>query len=133
MPEIDALMQEWSPSFEELLRQVRRPPQRRSTLGHLGLGAHCFPPHTLSSTPLSLSLSLSLSGPQVPLPTADMDMSTEQYARTVCALLDIPVHSASSGAGSGNPGPLIQSLHVLFSLYTEFRDNPHFSRLSSER
>jgi intraflagellar transport protein 46 len=85
MPEIDALMQEWPPAFEELLRTV-------------------------------------------PLPTADLALSTEEYARVVCALLDIPVHGGGGGGGGGGaqPGALIQALHVLFTLFLEFKENPHF-------
>lgn len=88
MPEIEALMQEWPPAFEELLKQV-------------------------------------------PLPTADMDMPLDTYARTVCALLDIPVHPpppAGSAAAPAAPGPLIQALHVLVTLYSAFKSNPHFAR-----
>lgn len=60
----------------------------------------------------------------MPLPTADMDMSTEEYARVVCALVDIPVHTG--GSAEAAPGNLIQSLHLLFSLYMEFKSNAHF-------
>lgn len=37
------------------------------------------------------------------------------FTKMVCALLDIPVHD--------NP---IESLHLLFSLYAEFKSNPFF-------
>lgn len=49
------------------------------------------------------------------LPSADMDMSLEEYARLVCAMLDVPVYDS-----------VTQSLHVVFSLYNEFRNNQHF-------
>lgn len=49
------------------------------------------------------------------LPSASMDLSLEQYVRIVCALLDIPVHKN-----------VYESLHVLFTLYLEFRSNQHF-------
>ena len=65
----------------------------------------------------------------VPLPNADMNMSLDEFARTACALVDIPVHAPVAGAALA-PGPLIQSLHLLFSLYCEFRDNPHFAHLA---
>jgi intraflagellar transport protein 46 len=64
----------------------------------------------------------------VPLPSAAMNMSTEEYARVVCALLDVPVHPPAGGAAP-TIGPLIQSLHLVFSLYLEFRDNPHFASM----
>lgn len=43
-------------------------------------------------------------------------MSVEEYARLACALLDIPVYDN-----------IIESLHLLFSLYSEFKANPYFS------
>ena len=49
------------------------------------------------------------------LPSADMDISLEEYARIICAILEIPVH-----------GNLIESLHVLFSLYAQFEGNQYF-------
>eukprot|EP00644_Phytophthora_capsici_P016718 jgi/Phyca11/572302/estExt2_Genewise1.C_PHYCAscaffold_470258 len=49
------------------------------------------------------------------LPSADLDMGLEQYVRVICALLDIPVHKN-----------VYESLHVLFTLYLEFRSNQHF-------
>ena len=53
------------------------------------------------------------------LPTPDVDMTCEQYARVICAILDIPVYEN-----------LTQSLHVLFTLYSEFKSNSHFNRNS---
>ena len=40
----------------------------------------------------------------------------QDYARAMCALLDIPVY-----------GSLTQPLHVLFTLYLEFSGNVHFA------
>lgn len=48
-------------------------------------------------------------------------MGLEDYARLICAILDIPVYGNASGNG------LIQGLHVLFSLYNDFKANPHFA------
>lgn len=39
------------------------------------------------------------------------------YSKLVCALLDVPVYSDSS---------LIESLHLLFTLYLSFKNNPYF-------
>ncbi|XP_043954392.1 intraflagellar transport protein 46 homolog [Gambusia affinis] len=50
------------------------------------------------------------------LPPARLACSLPQYADLVCSLLDIPVH-----------GSRVQSLHLLFSLYLEFRDSQHFT------
>lgn len=51
------------------------------------------------------------------LPPARLQCSTAEYAEAVCAMLDIPVY-----------GSRVQSLHLLFSLYLEFRDSQHFTR-----
>lgn len=54
------------------------------------------------------------------LPGADLDLSTEEYGRTLCALLDIPVYAS-----------LVQSLHAAFTLYNDFRANAHFAALGN--
>ena len=46
----------------------------------------------------------------IELPPADVDCSVSEYARYVCAVMDIPVYD-------GSPNSIVQSLHVLFSLY----------------
>ncbi|XP_066495550.1 intraflagellar transport protein 46 homolog isoform X2 [Tiliqua scincoides] len=76
MPDIDTLMQEWSPEFEELLGKVS-------------------------------------------LPTAEINSSLAEYADLICAILDIPVYKDH-----------IQSLHTLFSLYSEFKNSQHFKVLA---
>lgn len=50
------------------------------------------------------------------LPPARLACSLLQYADLVCSLLDVPVH-----------GTRVQSLHLLFCLYLEFRDSQHFT------
>lgn len=50
---------------------------------------------------------------QFPPPHIDLDM--DQYVRTLCCVLDIPTYNS-----------LIDSLHVMFTLYQEFRSNQHF-------
>ncbi|KAK2532848.1 Ift46 [Columba guinea] len=76
MPDIETLMQEWSPEFEELLGKVS-------------------------------------------LPSAEMSCGLAEYVDMVCAVLDIPVHKGR-----------IQPLHVLFSLYSEFKNSQHFKPLA---
>eukprot|EP01061_Rhynchopus_euleeides_P004394 TRINITY_DN1363_c0_g1_i4.p1 TRINITY_DN1363_c0_g1~~TRINITY_DN1363_c0_g1_i4.p1 ORF type:complete len:518 (+),score=269.60 TRINITY_DN1363_c0_g1_i4:142-1695(+) len=49
------------------------------------------------------------------LPPATIDLDVIQYVRVVCALLDIPCYTN-----------LVESVHVLLSLYSEFKANPHF-------
>eukprot|EP00831_Metopus_contortus_P046954 TRINITY_DN3777_c0_g1_i8.p4 TRINITY_DN3777_c0_g1~~TRINITY_DN3777_c0_g1_i8.p4 ORF type:complete len:145 (-),score=10.63 TRINITY_DN3777_c0_g1_i8:66-500(-) len=77
MPEIEALMQEWSPEMEDILGQLA-------------------------------------------LPGPDLDLSIGDYSKLVCNFLDIPVHKLS------NKKSVIEALYVLFSLYAEFKENPHF-------
>ena len=76
MPDIDTLMQEWSPEFEELLGKVS-------------------------------------------LPTAEIDCTLAEYIDMICAILDIPVYKSR-----------IQNLHLLFSLYSEFKNSQHFKALA---
>ncbi|XP_066228471.1 intraflagellar transport protein 46 homolog isoform X6 [Saccopteryx leptura] len=76
MPDIDTLMQEWPPEFEELLGKVS-------------------------------------------LPTAEIDCSLAEYIDKICAILDIPIYKSR-----------IQSLHLLFSLYSEFKNSEHFKALA---
>ena len=51
----------------------------------------------------------------ISLPTADLDCSLQDYIDMICSLLDIPVHKSR-----------IQSLHVLFSLFSAFKEMHHF-------
>ncbi len=58
-----------------------------------------------------------------PLPSPDLDLSLGEYAKVLCSILDIPVYD--------NP---IEALHLMFSLYVEFKNNPHFqSRLADNQ
>jgi intraflagellar transport protein 46 len=49
------------------------------------------------------------------MPSPDLDLTLPEYAKLLCSLLDIPTYD--------NP---IESLHVLFSLYMDFKNNAHF-------
>jgi len=49
------------------------------------------------------------------LPGVDLDLSLEEYARVICTMMDIPVYDN-----------IAESLHVLFTLYMEFKSNQHF-------
>merc|ERR1712216_1116017 len=51
----------------------------------------------------------------VKLPTAELDVDLQTYARLICCIMDIPVYNN-----------IIESLHVLFTLYSEFKNNQHF-------
>ena len=46
---------------------------------------------------------------------AEIPLSLEQYARAVCNLVGIPVYEN-----------VVESLHLLFTLYLEFKENPNF-------
>jgi intraflagellar transport protein 46 len=52
------------------------------------------------------------------LPPPDLDLSLPEYVRILCSILDIPIYE--------NP---IESLHVMFTLFSDFRNNPHFQAL----
>ena len=51
------------------------------------------------------------------LPDADINLDLQSYVRMVCAMLDIPVY-----------GSLTEALHVLFTLYSDFKANVHFQQ-----
>uniref|UniRef100_A0A7E4ZYL2 Intraflagellar transport protein 46 homolog n=1 Tax=Panagrellus redivivus TaxID=6233 RepID=A0A7E4ZYL2_PANRE len=53
------------------------------------------------------------------LPTANLDCMVDEFADICLALADIPNH-----------GNRIQSLHVLFSLYNEFKSSQHFHNMA---
>ena len=59
---------------------------------------------------------------QTPFPGPEIDMHVSDYAKIICALSDIPVHKLQ------NNKPAIESLHVLFTLFSEFRSNQHFQQ-----
>lgn len=59
---------------------------------------------------------------EVQVPTAELECSLEEYATMACLLMDIPVYK----------GKLIQSLHVLFSLFTAFKNSQHFGAMAMD-
>eukprot|EP00126_Sphaerothecum_destruens_P006097 Sdes_comp19212_c0_seq1m10085 len=54
----------------------------------------------------------------VKLPLASLEIELPQYVTMICNLLDIPVY----------PNSLTESLHLLFSLYSEFKNSQHFGK-----
>jgi len=53
-----------------------------------------------------------------PLPEmTDLDLELPAYIRVIASILDIPVHQQ-----------LTETLHVMFTLYSEFKSNQHFSK-----
>ncbi len=67
---------------------------------------------------------------EIQLPGEDLDLSVEDYAKLACTLLDIPIHSASSNSNDKN---IIESMHVFFTLYSEFKANQHFQQQNEEQ
>ncbi|XP_030320635.1 intraflagellar transport protein 46 homolog isoform X2 [Calypte anna] len=59
---------------------------------------------------------------KVGLPTAEMNCNLAEYINMICAILDIPVYKGQ-----------IQPLHVLFSLYSEFKNSQHFKPLADRK
>lgn len=57
---------------------------------------------------------------EIGVPGPLIDMHPSDYAKVICSLLDIPVHKLANNKGT------IESLHVLFTLYSDFKNNPHF-------
>lgn len=57
----------------------------------------------------------------VPLPSPDLEMSLPEYCKALTAILDIPTYE--------NP---VEPLHLMFSLYMDFRNNPHFQSRGAE-
>uniref|UniRef100_A0A2K6KPX9 Intraflagellar transport protein 46 homolog n=1 Tax=Rhinopithecus bieti TaxID=61621 RepID=A0A2K6KPX9_RHIBE len=99
--------------------KVPRPDGKPDNLGLLVLDE----PSTKQSDPTVLSLWLTENSKQhnitVSLPTAEIDCSLAEYIDMICAILDIPVYKSR-----------IQSLHLLFSLYSEFKNSQHFKALA---
>ncbi|XP_062499319.1 intraflagellar transport protein 46 homolog [Corticium candelabrum] len=56
------------------------------------------------------------------LPSAELDCELKDFVDIVCGLLDIPVHSKNR----------LHSLHLLFSLYSEFKNSQHFRTETSQ-
>lgn len=63
----------------------------------------------------------------IKIPTEDIDLTLAEYSKLACALVDIPVHNTT------NDRNLIESLHVMFTLYSEFRANQHFQNNQNDQ
>jgi intraflagellar transport protein 46 len=57
---------------------------------------------------------------EIAFPGPEIDMHATDYAKLICSLTDIPVHKSANNRG------VIESLHVVFTLFLEFRSNQHF-------
>ncbi|RKO92699.1 intraflagellar transport complex B protein 46 C terminal-domain-containing protein, partial [Blyttiomyces helicus] len=81
---------------------------------------------------------------EINLPSAEIDLSLPDYSRLICNILDIPVYHTQETAANTlrsardakTKGPRlktsrhahVESLHVLFTLYSEFKNSQHFGR-----
>mmetsp|Transcript_6273 Transcript_6273/g.12091 ORF Transcript_6273/g.12091 Transcript_6273/m.12091 type:complete len:445 (-) Transcript_6273:314-1648(-) len=131
MPELESLMQEWNPELELGLRNAAA--AAAATAGGTGGGSginisgntgnsnniiinnnnsNNNNPSNSNSNGSSNSNNNSNGGVILP---ADLEVDLATYTKMVCGLLDIPVYQ--------NP---VESLHVLFSLYLDFKSNPIF-------
>ena len=53
------------------------------------------------------------------MPGEDIDLSLEEYSKVACNILDIPIHR-------NYDNNVIEALHVMFTLYSAFKENQHF-------
>ncbi|OHS99925.1 hypothetical protein TRFO_33572 [Tritrichomonas foetus] len=58
----------------------------------------------------------------LPLPSAEMDLTVEEYVKVICAILEIPIK-----------GNMVESLHVLFSLFAQFEGNQYFQSQNHDK
>lgn len=55
----------------------------------------------------------------IQLPGEDIDLSLDEYSKVACNILDIPIHRNYDNS-------VIEGLHVMFTLYSAFKENQHF-------
>ncbi|KAI8921393.1 intraflagellar transport complex B protein 46 C terminal-domain-containing protein [Powellomyces hirtus] len=103
MPEIEDLMQVWPTEFEEALTQVNLPPAELDT------------PLPQYAQLLSLLLDIPISGPA--LPSSAKSKNPQQPQKP-------PGKSLSSGSTH-----VVEALHIMFTLYSEFSNSAHFKAL----
>ena len=58
------------------------------------------------------------------IPKEGMNVDLSCYAKIICTILDIPVHHINAKSEDSNS--IIEALHLVFSLYSEFKENKHF-------
>ncbi len=80
----------------------------------------------IEENPINLSdLELGEGGetdPNDPNSQVEGDFTLKEYVKILCVLLDIPVYE----------GNLTDSIHVLFTLYSEFQNNQHFNSFAGQ-
>jgi intraflagellar transport protein 46 len=60
------------------------------------------------------------------LPGPDLDVDLSMYVLIICSILGIPVHELKNGKS------FTESLHVLFTLYSDFKENQHFQKMDMD-
>ncbi|KAJ3324905.1 Intraflagellar transport protein 46 [Boothiomyces sp. JEL0866] len=64
------------------------------------------------------------------LPSPEIDMPLKNYIELVALILDIPLFSSKEK----KPNPrLIEAVHVIFTLYSEFKNSDHFKAMDRTR
>ncbi len=67
------------------------------------------------------------------MPTPDIDLPLADYAQILSLLLDIPVSTPQEKLDNYGKrvvtSHIIQGLHVLFTLYSEFQNSAHFKAM----
>jgi intraflagellar transport protein 46 len=64
---------------------------------------------------------------ELAFPDENINLSVDNYSSLVCNMLDIPVHKLNSNKA------IVEALHVLFTLYSEFKVNQHFQRQQNKK
>jgi intraflagellar transport protein 46 len=59
---------------------------------------------------------------EIQFPGPDIDLSIEEYAKLIATMLDVPVHNLPDNKG------IMEALHVIFTLYSDFKENIHFQK-----
>eukprot|EP00736_Rhodelphis_marinus_P002288 Rmarinus@m.16299 len=52
---------------------------------------------------------------ELKLPTGDTNLDIQDFARVACSVMDVPVYNN-----------VVHSMHAMFSLYSDFKENEHF-------
>lgn len=60
----------------------------------------------------------------IPFPDGNINMSVENFAKIICSMLDVPIHKLNDERS------LIEAMHLIFTVYSEFKENQHFQRNS---
>jgi intraflagellar transport protein 46 len=58
----------------------------------------------------------------IDFPDGSIAMPLDGYAKIICNMLDVPLHKLSEERS------IIEALHLIFSVYYEFKENQHFPR-----